>query len=213
MREFPAPAVTPGRVVVDIRFCGICGTDLDAWKSGEPYNPAICGHEWTGVARAVPRGVTHLKEGDRVGIGIAPGCGRCAACLRGDAAHCLTAFEGVLGLGPLAAQHGGFAPAIAVDASRVFPVRAGVGEVDAALLEPATVALHGVRRTGLRAGDGVLLLGAGPIGLLTLQCALACGAGAVAVVEPHAARRERGARARCLRRHRPARGGGAGAGA
>ena len=46
LREFPDPKPTPGRAVVQIRYCGICGTDLHAYQSGEPYNPAICGHEW-----------------------------------------------------------------------------------------------------------------------------------------------------------------------
>jgi 2-desacetyl-2-hydroxyethyl bacteriochlorophyllide A dehydrogenase len=133
--------------------------------------------------------VTHVKEGDRVGIGIAPACGKCPACAAGDPDHCFPAAGGLIGLGPLAASHGGFAPAIAFEAARLVRIRGGISGTAAAMLEPATVALHAVHRTGVRMGDGCLVLGAGPIGLLTMQCAFAAGAGAVAVSEPHPARR------------------------
>ena len=191
LRELPEPEPSAGRAVVEIACCGVCGTDLEAWASGAPYNPAICGHEWAGTVAKLPADVRNLREGDRVAIGIAPACGDCGPCRTGDPAHCKPAFLGMLGLGPLAAAHGGFARAIAVEAARLVPVRAGLSDASAALLEPTAVALHAVRRTGLRVGDGALVLGAGPIGLLVLQCALAAGAGAVAVVEPQPRRRER----------------------
>jgi (R,R)-butanediol dehydrogenase/meso-butanediol dehydrogenase/diacetyl reductase len=191
LREMPEPEPSAGKAVVEIAYCGICGTDLHAWASGAPYNPAICGHEWSGIVAKRGAGVAHVKEGDRVSIGIAPACGQCAECRSGRGAYCSTAFMGMLGVGPLAAPHGGFAPAIAVDASRLIPVRAGLSDAEAALLEPATVALHAVRRTPVRLGDACLVLGAGPIGLLTQQCARAAGAGVIVVVEPHPARRKR----------------------
>ena len=187
--EFPEPEATAGRAVVQVSYCGICGTDLHAWLSGEPYNPAICGHEWCGEVSAVGAGVAHVREGDRVAIGVAAACGGCASCRRGDAAHCETAFAGMIGAGPLAAPHGGFAPAIAIDGARLYTLDAAVDDATAAILEPATVAVHAVRRTPLRLGDAVVVLGAGPIGLLTAACARVAGAGAVLVVEPQAERR------------------------
>jgi 2-desacetyl-2-hydroxyethyl bacteriochlorophyllide A dehydrogenase len=189
LREMPEPEPAPGKAVVEITHCGICGTDLHAWASGAPYNPAICGHEWAGSVAKRGSGVAHVKEGDRVTIGIAPACGQCPDCRSGRGAYCSTAFGGMLGIGPLAAPHGGFARAIAIDASRLVAVRAGISDEAAAMLEPATVALHAVRRTPLRLGDGCVVIGAGPIGLLTQQCAQAAGAGAVVVVEPHPVRR------------------------
>lgn len=189
LREYPDPSPAPGKAVVQITYCGICGTDLHAYQSGEPYNPAICGHEWTGHVTGVGPGVDHVREGDRVAIGIATACGRCATCRRGDGAHCETAFMGAIGAGPLAAPHGGFASAIAIDAGRVYTVAARLSDVEAAMLEPATVAVHAVRRTELRLGDTVIVLGAGPIGLLVAQAARAAGAGFVAVVEPEPRRR------------------------
>jgi len=189
LREFPEPQPGPGMAVVQISFCGICGTDVHAYQTGAPYNPAICGHEWCGTVRATGRGVD-VREGDRVAIGIADPCGRCPTCRRGDHAHCEVAFAGLIGIGPLAAVHGGFAPAIAVEAARLYPVLDKVDDVQAALLEPATIALHAVRRTPIRLGDCVAVIGAGPIGLLVQQCARAAGAGAVIMIEPQRGRRQ-----------------------
>jgi (R,R)-butanediol dehydrogenase/meso-butanediol dehydrogenase/diacetyl reductase len=133
--------------------------------------------------------VTGLREGDRVAIGIATACGQCATCRRGDAAHCEIAFMGAIGVGPMVAPHGGFASAIAIDAARIYPVMAALSDVEAAMLEPATVAVHAVRRTDIRLGDVAVVLGAGPIGLLVAQAARAAGAGAIVVVEPEPGRR------------------------
>lgn len=189
LQELPDPQPEPGKAVVQIKYCGICGTDLHAYQSGDAYNPAICGHEWSGTVSASPTGVD-FKEGDRVAIGIANACGHCPTCLRGDAPHCETAFTGLIGLGPLAARHGGFASAIAIDASRLYAVVPEMDDIQAAMLEPATVAVHAVRRTDIRLGDTVVVIGAGPIGLLVLQCARAAGAGFVLVVEPQQSRRD-----------------------
>ena len=190
--EMPDPVPEPGKVVVDISFCGICGTDLHAFQSGDPYLPSICGHEWVGNVSAVGDGAGAFKEGDRVAIGIATACGRCATCQRGDASHCETAFAGLIGISPLAAPHGGFASAIAMEAARLYQVGGGISDENAALLEPVTVAVHAVRRTGLRLGDAVVVIGAGPIGLLVLQAARAAGAGTCVLIEPQKTRRELG---------------------
>lgn len=188
LKEFPQPQPEPGKVVVQIACCGICGTDVHAYQSGEPYPPAICGHEWTGTVAAAPAGV-EPREGDRIAIGIASPCGECASCRRGDHDWCERAFAGLIGIGPLAAPHGGFASAIAIDAARVYPVHAALSDAQAAMLEPATIAVHAVRRTPMHLGDCVAVLGAGPIGLLVAQSARAAGAGAVIVIEPEPHRR------------------------
>lgn len=191
---FPEPEATPGRAVVAVDYCGICGTDLHAWLSGEPYNPAICGHEWSGRVSQVGAGVGHVREGDRVAVGVASPCGTCATCLRGDASHCETVFAGMIGVGPMAAPHGGFAPAIAIEAARLYLLEDDIEPATAAILEPATIAVHAVRRTPMRLGDSVVILGGGPIGLLVLQCARVSGAGTVILVEPQPARRNLGHR-------------------
>ena len=114
--EMPTPQPDPGKAVVDISYCGICGTDVHAFQSGNPYHAAICGHEWVGHVSAIGSGVDGLRDGDRVAIGISGACGQCATCLRGDAGHCELVLARAIGMGPLAAPHGGFASQIAFDA-------------------------------------------------------------------------------------------------
>jgi (R,R)-butanediol dehydrogenase/meso-butanediol dehydrogenase/diacetyl reductase len=190
--DMPSPEPSPGKAVVDISYCGICGTDLHAYLSGQPYNPAICGHEWVGSVSKLAADISHVKEGDRVAIGVATACGRCATCHRGDAAHCEFSFAGAIGVGPLAATHGGFAEAIAFDASRLYQVPASLTDSQAGLLEPATVAVHALRRTPLILGDSVVVIGGGPIGLLVLQAARLSGAGTIVLIEPESSRRQLG---------------------
>jgi len=193
IREMPEPQPAPGKAVIEIGYCGICGTDVHAYLSGQPYNPAICGHEWSGTVKAVGPGVNHVREGDRVAIGVSTACGQCQACRHGDASHCELAFAGAIGMGPMAAPHGGFATAIAFDAARLYHVPASISDFEAAILEPATVAVHALRRTPMRLGDSAVIIGGGPIGLLTLQAARAAGAGTLVLIEPEASRRKHGA--------------------
>jgi len=188
--EVPEPQPAEGTAVVAVDRCGICGTDLHGFLGAEPYNPAICGHEWVGTVTAVGAGVTHLREGARVVAGIAPPCGACPECTRGRPAYCVPAFLGMIGRDALAPPHGGFAPRIALAASRLVPFDAPLTADQAAMVEPATVALHAVHRSVPRADEVTVVQGCGPIGLLTLQCALALGAGEVVAVEPSAHRRE-----------------------
>ena len=188
--DVPEPQAGPGLAVIQVGLCGICGTDLHGFLSDQPYNPAICGHEFAGVVTAVGAGVTRVHEGQRVLAGIAPACGRCGPCLAGQGAWCQVAFLGMIGRDEYAPPHGAFAPRIAMGAQRLIPVADGLSDVQAAIVEPATVALHAVRRTPAQLGDVVVVQGCGPIGLLTLQCAKASGAGRLIAIEPNPARRE-----------------------
>ena len=189
MVEFPDPTPSPSGVVVDVAYCGICGTDIHAYQSGRPYNPAICGHEWTGSLSAVGSEVKGLSEGDRVVVAIAPACGRCAPCRAGQADRCMVSFLSALGREPGAPPHGGFASRIPVEASRVVKAHAALSDEQAAQVEPTTVAFHAVRRSGIRLGDVAVVQGAGPIGLGTMQWVRAAGAGVVVAIEPNERRR------------------------
>lgn len=187
--EVAEPVPAPDVAVVEIARCGICGTDLHGFLGPDPYNPAICGHEWVGTVVAVGPGVTTVGEGDRVVAGIAPACGECAECRAGRPDYCIVAFLGMIGRDSLAPPHGGFAPRIAIAAARLVGVHVPIDDDRAAIVEPATVALHAVDRSLPRDGELVVVQGCGPIGLLTLQCARARGAATVVAVEPSPARR------------------------
>lgn len=187
--EFPDPQATTGKAVVQVDSCGICGTDIHGFLSSDPYNPAICGHEFSGTVSAVASDVRNVKEGDRVVCGVSTACGRCSDCVAGRAAYCTYAFMNALGRDPLAPPHGAFAPAVAVDALRLIRTNQALSADQASIVEPATVAWHAVKRTLPTPGDVVIVQGCGPIGLLTLQAAKAAGAGRVIAVEPNELRR------------------------
>ena len=189
--EFPEPVADQGKAVVQVDSCGICGTDVHGFLSSDPYNPAICGHEFSGTVSAVGASVSNVKEGDRVVCGVSSACGKCAECIAGRTNFCSYAFLNALGRDPLAPPHGAFAPAIAVDARRLIHTNANLSADQASIVEPATVAYHAVMRTLPRPGEIVIVQGCGPIGLLTIQVVKASGAGRVIAVEPNALRRDK----------------------
>jgi len=191
LREFPDPVPTPGRVVAQIDRCGICGSDTHAYTDGFAYSPGLCGHEWFGTITGVGSGVGNISEGDRVVGGIAPGCGTCEPCTAGRPQYCRVAFAAFMGSGPGASPSGGFASHIDVDPRKLTKMPDSLDMVQGALVEPATVAMHAVNRSKIQTGDVVAVLGAGPIGQLTAQCARVAGAGHIVIVEPDSARGQR----------------------
>ena len=187
-REDPIPGAA--EVVVAIELCGICGSDFHADVEGWKYAPGTCGHEWVGVVSAAGSEVQNVSEGDRVTGALAPGCGRCQECRSGMSQYCKKSWSEYAGSsGPTS---GGFAPFLKLTAERVVKIPDGIDVEDAALIEPAAVAFHAVRRSNIRIGDVVCVVGAGAIGLLTAQCARAAGAGLVIAVDPDESRRELG---------------------
>lgn len=189
LKEFADPTPDPDGAVVDVAFCGICGTDIHAFQSGNPYNPAICGHEWVGTISEIGTTGRRLSEGDRVVVAVPPPCGDCPSCRAGQTNTCKTVFGVATGRDPLAPIHGGFAPRIAVGTNRLVLADNALTDEQAAQVEPSTVAFHAVRKSGIRLGDIAVVQGAGPIGLTTMQWVKAAGAGEVIVVEPNEARR------------------------
>jgi (R,R)-butanediol dehydrogenase / meso-butanediol dehydrogenase / diacetyl reductase len=184
IRTIPEPTAFAGGVVVNIDRCGVCGTDVHAYQSGSPYPVAVCGHEWTGLVSEVGSDVEGLAEGDRVIVCVPAACGTCALCRRGDEAHCARTFATATGTDRFASTNGGFAERISVAASRVMRTNHHLPVDVLAQVEPATIAYHALSRVDLRADDLVVILGAGPVGLLTLQWAQMAGAGHVVVIEP-----------------------------
>ena len=172
----------PGEVLIRVGYCGICGSDLEAYATGMYETGLTIGHEFAGTIVQIDPAVSGWQLGDRVVVGDAVPCGDCSPCREGrlDACESLT----MIGV----THDGGMAEYVKFMASGLLRLPTEVTLRQGALAEPLSVALHGVRRSRLRPGDVALVMGAGPIGLLTLQCALRAGARRVAVSEVDPAR-------------------------
>ena len=173
--EVERPTPGPGEVVVRVRNCGICGSDLH-WYHDQMMIPSVCpGHEIAGEVAEAGAGVTSLKTGDPVAVEGISSCGECRYCVAGDYQRCVAI--GVVGM----TIPGGFAEYIRMPARHCFRVPAGIDFPTAALSEPLGVAVHGVRLAGLEIGQRVAVLGAGTIGLMAVVAARAGGAGEILV--------------------------------
>ncbi len=175
IEEMPRPDPGPEDVVVAVRSCGICGSDLHWWH-GEMMLPQVCpGHEIAGEVAAAGSAVTALRAGDRVALEGIAACGTCRWCRAGTYNYCRAV--GIIGM----TIAGGFADFICLPARHCFTVPPGIDFPTAGLSEPLGVAVHGVRIGGLALGQRVLVLGAGTIGLASVIAARAGGAGEVLV--------------------------------
>jgi len=181
-RLSPVPQTTPGpgQVLVEPVFVGLCGTDLHIVAGEHPRAvlPLALGHEIVGVA------ASGRWAGRPVVVDPTIACGRCPACLRGQAQVC--AQLRLIGID----RDGGLAGRVAVAEAKLHPVPDSLPLATAALAEPLAVAVHAVDRAGPLLGRRVVVFGAGPIGLLTGLLVRAAGALAVVLVEPAAMRRD-----------------------
>jgi len=182
----------PDEVLVEVLWCGICGTDLHEYLVGpivtpvDPHPltgatlPQTLGHEFS--ARVVEAGarVTDVRVGDRVAVMPAIVCGRCTSCRQGLGHLCVRfACTG------LSAGTGGLARYAVLKEYQVSRLPDTVSDLEGAVVEPASVAAYGIDRVGVRGGDVVLVIGAGPIGVLSAMYADALGASTVVIAEPN----------------------------
>jgi (R,R)-butanediol dehydrogenase/meso-butanediol dehydrogenase/diacetyl reductase len=151
------PTPQAGEVVVKVGRCGICGSDLHMTE-----DPAyginkgdVLGHEFAGEVVALGKGAEGLKLGDLVSVIPLKSCGHCASCMSGEVAWC-----DHFGL-----QGGGYAEYAVTKPNQCIRLPQSASLADGAIIEPLAVALHGVNMSGMKPGDKVLILGAGPIGL------------------------------------------------
>lgn len=180
-REIPKPG--PGEVLVRIEANGICGSDIHFFKDGRLGNfivdrPYIPGHEASGTVAALGEGTTDHRVGDRIVIEPGIPCGHCAWCRNGRYNLCPDVV--FLSAPPV---NGTFCDYLTVRADAVLQMPEGLSFRDAALVEPAAVAVHAVKRARFAAGASALVVGAGPIGLLVIQAFRAAGGGPVTVVD------------------------------
>ncbi|QTH43449.1 NAD(P)-dependent alcohol dehydrogenase [Cohnella sp. LGH] len=182
----PTPRPRVDEVLIKVMAVGVCGSDVHYYEHGKigryiVDRPLVLGHECAGVVAAVGADVTRFAPGDRVAVEPGMTCGRCSACKSGR--YNLCPDVRFLATPPV---DGAFAQYVAIREDFVFPIPEGVSFERAAMNEPFSVGLHAVRRAGLKTGDTVAILGMGPVGLLAVVAAKACGAARVFVsdVEP-----------------------------
>jgi (R,R)-butanediol dehydrogenase/meso-butanediol dehydrogenase/diacetyl reductase len=186
----------PGEVQVQVRCCGICGTDVGEFRSGPIFIPTTphpltgrmapltLGHEVCGVVRQVGAGVDGPRPGQRVALDTVISCGGCYWCLRHQVNRC----PQLAGLGLM--FDGGLAECCNVPADAAMVLPDAVSDTAGALLETLAVGVRGLRRGRLQLGERVCVLGGGAVGLLAGQAARASGASEVGLVEPLPERRQ-----------------------
>lgn len=187
VKDVPDPTVGPGDVLIKVRACGICGTDLhiaDGEFPPTPY-PIIPGHEFAGEVVAVGPDVTDIAVGARVAVDPGLYCGHCHFCRIGKGNLCEN--WGAIG----DTVDGGFAEYAAVPAANVYHLPDSLSYREGALIEPVACAVHGVDILDPKLGDTCLIVGAGTMGLLLLQLVLRAGALRVSVLDLNAERLKR----------------------
>ncbi len=179
LRELPEPRPGPGEVLIEVQAASVCGSDVHIYHDRHPYwPPVVLGHEFAGVVVDTGPGVQGWRPGDRVVSETSTGaCGRCFLCRTGNRQICPD--KRAPGIG----RDGAFARYLVMPAELLHRVPEGLPLEEAAATEPTAVAVHAVaERAAVRPGERVVVLGPGPLGLLCLQVARACGARWVAVV-------------------------------
>ena len=198
VEQVATPAIGPGELLLRVEEASICGTDLRIYHGQHRKYPAgtvrIPGHEVVGEIAAVAPDVSGYTAGQRVFVAPNMGCGHCRQCVSG--ANNLCADYDAVGIN----LDGGFAqymrvPAQAVRQGNVMPVRSDLDPAVAALIEPFACVLRGQRALNIRPGDAVLIMGAGPIGMMHIKLARLSGASRVLVSEPNPLRLEQAGRA------------------
>jgi (R,R)-butanediol dehydrogenase / meso-butanediol dehydrogenase / diacetyl reductase len=167
------PTPSAGEVVVKVGRCGICGSDLHMTEDPAYGKGAgdVLGHEFAGEVVALGKGTEGLAMGDLVSVIPLQSCGACASCKSGEVAWC-----DKFGL-----QGGGYAEYAVTRPNQCVKLPASASIADGAIIEPLAVALHGVNMSGLTAGDKILIIGAGPIGLAVAFWARRAGASEVII--------------------------------
>lgn len=175
------------KVIVDVKKCGICGSDIHNWVMGTPAG-LVMGHEFCGIVTN-PGSRKDLKVGDRVtALPISP-CDNCEACKTGNPQYCPETWNNALGLS--LTSPGALAPKTSIRPDMVLKVPDSISDEEVAMTEPTAVGLHAVNLANIKIGDKVLVIGAGIIGLVSAMFAKKAGASNVVISEANIARAEK----------------------
>jgi L-iditol 2-dehydrogenase len=182
--EMAKPAPGDDELLIRIHACGICGSDVHGYdgSTGRRIPPITMGHEAAGIVEAIGSSVFGFGIGDRVTFDSTVFCGHCFYCLRGQVNLCDQ--REVIGVStPMFRRMGAFAEYVTVPARIAYRLPESMPFAHAALIEAVSVAVHAISLTPISLGDTIVVVGAGMIGLLTLQAAMLAGAGQVFVVD------------------------------
>lgn len=184
-KQLSTPTIEEDQVLLKVAAVGICGTDIHAFGGNQPFfsYPRILGHEASGIIADIGSKVSQWKVGQRVALIPYVSCGECDAC-RSGRTNCCEKIS-VIGVH----EDGAFSEYLAAPARNILAIDDQVDDITAALIEPFAISAHAVRRAEIKAGDDVLIVGAGPIGLGAAAIAAADGAN-VAIADTSAERRE-----------------------
>jgi L-iditol 2-dehydrogenase len=187
--DMPVPEIAPDEILVRVRACGICGSDVHGFdgSTGRRIPPLVMGHEAAGEVVRTGSAVSDLREGDRVTFDSTIYCGNCFHCARGEVNLCDN--RQVLGVSPGEyRRHGAFAEFVSVPRRIVYRLPDNLSYEQAALIEAASVAVHAVNLTPRELGDTAVVVGSGMIGVLTVQALRAAGCPRVIAVDVDDAR-------------------------
>jgi L-iditol 2-dehydrogenase len=185
MVQMPEPEIGPDDVLIKVRSCGICGSDVHGLdgSTGRRIPPIVMGHEAAGEVVAAGANVRDLKAGDRVTFDSTIYCGSCHHCVRGEINLCEN--RQVLGVSPGEyRRHGAFAELVSVPRRIIYRLPDNLSYESAALIEAVSVAVHAVNLTPIEMGATAAVVGSGMIGLLTIQALRAAGCARVIAIEP-----------------------------
>ena len=184
IKEIDEPVKDGSKVIIEVKKCGICGSDIHYWVNGNPKG-LVMGHELAGVV-VDPGDRLDLVKGDRVtALPISP-CGECEACSNGNVQFCAKTWDQAVGLS--IDNPGGLTSKIAIRSDMVIKLPDNIKDEEAAMVEPMAVGLHAAHLGRIAVGDDVLVIGAGIIGMAVAEFAHMEGASYVAVTETNAAR-------------------------
>jgi 2-desacetyl-2-hydroxyethyl bacteriochlorophyllide A dehydrogenase len=185
--EVPEPGLKPDEVRIAVSFCGICGSDLHMREMPAVPAGVVLGHEFTGVITETGRAVTGGRAGNHVAANPFDPCGQCETCADGFPELCPTNTTRGIGLGP---YYGAYAETVAAPQAGLFRLPDGVSDEHGAIAEPLAVGLHAVNLAQAKPSEPCVVLGGGPIGIMTALGLRSKDFAKVIVVEPTEVRRE-----------------------
>ncbi len=182
--DIPKPEIGPDDLLVQVRACGICGSDVHGYdgSSGRRIPPLVMGHEAAGIVAGIGANVSEFVEGDRVTFDSTVSCGKCGSCRKGRINLCEN--RQVLGVSCNEfRRNGAFAEYVVVPNNIAYRLPEELPFEHAALIEAVSIAVHAANRTPIKLGDIAVVVGSGMIGLLVIQAVRLAGCATVIAVD------------------------------